>query len=629
MMNIFIYLMVFLLPILVALKLIKDTEGVCYFGLALASDNEKVVRASSMISLLDWPSKMHSIDLNRSQLREYWTIFLHLLGKFKKDNLSDHMNITLALVCNSVSSILIFFVFKILFGTEIGFIIFMLYLTSFWQYYVALYMGHIHLALMFFLLSLLLLLLTSYVNFAVANFFFFLGGMLSLVSFFSSSASRKYPPMLLISLFFVLRNYFMPPWGAGYYVENLSFIIFSTIFFIAILIFRKFLVNLILRKLFNKINVAADQIKKISLKFLVLTLVLYFISLIIAICFNLTSSFILPLVSYFLGGVVVLAHILLPFKTLPNNIKRYYTWLAVSDWGSHFNAYPDKIKTFGFNMPINFKGAGIGWIHFIFLRFMPVIYPLYIISIIGVLMLSFFGDYVLSLNHFLFAFFVSIFPILIHEFTGGLKVGKAYLVSQLFLLVPIAFAIEELIRMMEVGKGKELIFILSAIIIMAQLLHSLYILYSDTVPCRMAPTYLRNKLKELNVDTFYTYDNPYNNPFVGAMTARYPGEFIVKHIDNLSEVSKGIIVIPAISSKSVHHESETYVIVNGDFDKDLFLNELIKDKSIEAEALLKIPTLGASKYYVHESEVTSYRDINLKQISDHDRWLGNAWILIK
>ena len=113
------------------------------------------------------------------------------------------------------------------------------------------------------------------------------------------------------------------------------------------------------------------------------------------------------------------------------------------------------------------------------------------------------------------------------------------------------------------------------------------------------------------------------------MISTYPGEFNVKYIDNLSEVSKGIVVIPAVSSKSVSVETQQYAIIHGDFDKDLSLNDLLKDKSIEAKALLKIPTVGASKYYVHESEVTSYRDIILKQISGYDRWLGNAWILVK
>jgi len=628
--------MVFLLPIIAATKLIYDTKGICYFGPSLTTDNEKVVKASLEIGTFNWPSKMHLIDYNRSQLREYWTIFLHLLGKIKKDNQSDHMNITLALIANSISSILIFFVFKILFGVEIGFIIFLLYLTSFWPYYVATYMGHVHLAQMFFLLSLLLLLLTSYVNFTVANFLFFLGGVFSFVSFFSSSASRKYPPMSFIALLFVLQDYFKLPWESGFYSENLSFIVLSTIIFIAIIILRRFIVNVALRMFINKVNMTAEKVyqieskvNQISSKIIVLTSAFYFILLVIATCFNLTTYFIVPLLIYCLGCFIVIAHILLPTKTLPNNIMRYYAWLDVSSWASHFNSYPDKMKTFGFDMPDNFKGAGISWIHHLFLRFMPVIYPLYIVSIILLLVRIYISGYDLLLGHFLFAFFVSIMPVLIHEFTGGLKVGKAYVVAQLFLLVLIALALEVLISMMGVGIGEELVFWLAAIIIIAQLVHSLYILYSDTIPCRMAPTYLRNKLKELNVDTFYTYDNSYNDSFVGAMISTYPVEFNVKYIDNLSEVSKGIVVIPAVSSKSVSVETQQYAIINGDFDKDLSLNNLLKDKSIESKALLKIPTFGASKYYVHESEVTSYRDIILKQISGYDRWLGNAWIIKK
>ena len=435
--------------------------------------------------------------------------------------------------------------------------------------------------------------------------------------------------MSFIALLFVLRDYFTSPWGGGYYVENLSFIIVATIFFLAILILRRFIVDLILRKFFNKTDVSAEKVNEISSKLLVLISALYFMFLVIAACFNLTVYFILPIVSYCFGGCIIIAHILLPFKTLTDNIKRYKTWLNVSTWGSHFDAYPDKIKTFGFNMSDNFKGAGIGWVHHLFLRFMPVIYPLYIVSIIYLLALISVSEYGLFLSHFLFALFVSILPVLIHEFTGGLKVGKAYIVSQLFLLVVIALALEELIRMMGVGIGEESVFWLVAIIIIAQLVHSLYILYSDTIPCRMAPTYLRNKLKELNADKFYTYDNSYNDSFVGAMISTYPDEFNVKYIDNLSEVSKGIVVIPAVSSKSVSVETQIYAIINGDFDEDLSLNDLLIDKSIEAKALLKIPTFGASKYYVHESEVTSYRDIILKQISGYDRWLGNAWILEK
>ena len=220
-------------------------------------------------------------------------------------------------------------------------------------------------------------------------------------------------------------------------------------------------------------------------------------------------------------------------------------------------------------------------------------------------------------------------PVLIHEFTGGLKVGKAYVVAQLFLLVLVALAFNELVIFIETIKGVKLLYWLTAIIIIFQLVHSLYVIYSDTIPCRMAPTNLRNKLKELNVDKFYTYNNSYNDSFVSAMISTYPGEFDVHFINNLSEVTEGVIVIPAVSSKSVSQETQKYAIINGDFDKDLSLNNLLEDHSIEDIAVSRIPTVGSSKYYVHESEVTSYRDIVLKQISENDRWLGNAWILIK
>ena len=627
-MSILGYILIFLLPALFAWKLIHDTRGVCYFIGSLSTDNEKVVRASSEISILDWPSKMHSIDYNRSQLREYWTIFLHLLGKIKGDNLSDHMNITLSLIANCISSILIFFIFKNLFGIEIGFIIFLLYVTSFWPYYVSLYMGHVYLAQMFFLISVLFLQLTGYVDFIFANIFFFMSGIFAFVSFFSSSASRKYPPILFIALLFVLRDHLILPWRDSYPIENVMFVAIITTLVFVVLIFRDFFVNWIFLSIFKKVSVDTEKTSMISGKLSQLALVLYFCLLAIAIFFNLRSDFILPLVSYHLGMLVILIHILLPLKTLPENITRYYVWLNVSSWASHFNSYPDKMKTFGFDMPNDFKGAGIEWVHYLFLRFMPVVYPLYIASVIVLLFIIIIAGYNISLNYFIVTVVVSMLPIFIHEFTGGLKVGKAYAVSLPFLLLVIALTIKEIIGIVAGDTEKlSMLWSVAGIVVAAQLLHSLYVLYSDTIPCRMAPAHLRKKLKELHVDTFYTYDNPYNDSFVKTMVSSYPDEFNVKYIDSLSDISRGIVVIPAVSSKSVSMETQQYAILDGDFNKDLSLNNLLKDKSIEDKALMKIPTMGSSKYYVHESEVTSYRSFILKQISDFDRWLGNAWIL--
>ena len=38
-------------------------------------------------------------------------------------------------------------------------------------------------------------------------------------------------------------------------------------------------------------------------------------------------------------------------------------------------------------------------------------------------------------------------------------------------------------------------------------------------------------------------------------------------------------------------------------------------------------TFGTSRIWGNESEVTSYRELTLKEISGDDRWRGRAWIL--
>ena len=109
----------------------------------------------------------------------------------------------------------------------------------------------------------------------------------------------------------------------------------------------------------------------------------------------------------------------------------------------------------------------------------------------------------------------------------------------------------------------------------------------------------------------------------------YPNTFKVNYIEKLSEVKKGYIVIPATSSKSLSVETDQFAIENGDYDKDEELNMLLTSKFIKVKILAKIKTMGSSKFFVHESEVTTYRHLILNQINDLDRYRGNAWIIEK
>ena len=205
MMDIFLIFIV-LFSIFFSYKIIFDTKDVCYFAPSAKTDNGKMVQAANKVSVFNWPSYMHSIPGNRGQLREYWVLSLSILGKIKKDNFSDHMNVTLALLSNAISIVLIYFIFSNYFGDNVAIIVTLMYATSFWPYHVAIFMGHIHLSQMFFLLSVIFIQNYSSLSVTYSLSMIFFAGVFVAMSFFSSSASRKYPPMALVALIFEFRS---------------------------------------------------------------------------------------------------------------------------------------------------------------------------------------------------------------------------------------------------------------------------------------------------------------------------------------------------------------------------------------------------------------------------------------
>ena len=74
-------------------------------------------------------------------------------------------------------------------------------------------------------------------------------------------------------------------------------------------------------------------------------------------------------------------------------------------------------------------------------------------------------------------------------------------------------------------------------------------------------------------------------------------------------------------------ETQQEAIIGGDFRRDRQLDDMIESQKIEAVALEKIPTLGTSRYFAQESEVTSYLDLMLGGISKQDYFRGNGWLV--
>ena len=604
-----IYLSVFVCCL--TIYCLVKTRKICYFSPKVTTDNEKMILAANEISLSSWPSRMHDIPYNRSQLREFWTILLALISRYILREKSDYGNVVLALLSHVVSTGLLFWLSSLYLSDTHAFLIAIFYASLLWPYYISIYAGHILLAQAFFLGSLICL---SNGILGDQKLWIFFAGILAAVSFFSSSASRKYPIIFLVVAFLLLarENGYNTP-------NNLLFIVigFSSCMTSLLLAFlgRKFLTKWVL-------TVFKIKNQRLDLIFSLVTKVLFSVPLFVGVgLFGIffMPSFLTQMVIILTGIFIVIISILMPFQTFLINVKRYGTWLHVSDWASHFNSYPDPLKTFGHEIPVHFKGGGWNWLNLLFCRFIPELYLLWTIACLFLIFGPAFGIVNVLIEPFeiLAVIVISLLPSIIHYATGGLRVGKAMFSVVLPMFLPISIVINA-------SSYFELIVITFLIF---QLCRTIYLLHTHIIPCRMAPTILRDKLRYLGVEKFYTYKTHFNDSLVETMIYGFPDEFEVVYVKNMSEVKEGYLVVPQTSAKSVSMETQQEAINNGDFTYDSNLDSMIISREIESIAIARIPTLGNSKYFAQESEVTSYLDLILKKISKLDFYRGNAWIL--
>ena len=150
----------------------------------------------------------------------------------------------------------------------------------------------------------------------------------------------------------------------------------------------------------------------------------------------------------------------------------------------------------------------------------------------------------------------------------------------------------------------------------------------DIIPSRRFQVNLKNYLKKNGLNSFATYKNPYMqgtlNPLIESLN-----DIQVEYVESIEKSKNDIFIVPPISSKSVSFETNSFVIKNGDFNKDSILNQILKDQSYKKCILKEFKTFGSSRYFVLESEVTGYRELELKEIKKYDRYLGKCRIISK
>ncbi len=329
-------------------------------------------------------------------------------------------------------------------------------------------------------------------------------------------------------------------------------------------------------------------------------------------------------------GMVLGAGAVAVLLTAPNflaNIRGYLIYWNISQVACHFLSYRDHFARRGRPLPKDMRGAGVPWIGRFFWRIVPFHSAGGVLALGGLTYACFGigfegGEIFKSLGIIL----LSCSPVLYGELTRAPQIGRAYFPGFIGLLLLISVATFQLDQVLS-SHGRSIFWLCISFAVGMSAIWNLRVFFNDVWPSRMAPAWLARALGRLGVKTFYTYDTPYNNSLVKVLPPEVQQRYGIQTIQTLAEVKQGFVVVPGTSAKSVTMEGEEVAIAHGDFVLDPVLNELLRSRRIGEFAVASFKTLGSSRIWVHESEVTSYRDLILKEISEEDRWRGRAWIL--
>ena len=136
-------------------------------------------------------------------------------------------------------------------------------------------------------------------------------------------------------------------------------------------------------------------------------------------------------------------------------------------------------------------------------------------------------------------------------------------------------------------------------------------------------------MQKNKINFFYTFNIPHNKIFVDLLIYTYPEYYKFQFISSVDEVNDGYILIPPLNIKSVNFESDG-TVQNNKFFENLNKKKLLNsNSSSNIIDIFKLKTLSSSKYFVHESEVTSYLRFNANRIKNENFEKGYGWVLKK
>ncbi len=611
------------------------------------TDNQKQVLTAASVGQWRWPSEMHKcVDGGlRTRMKDVFVLCLVAMQRALSDRTSDYPIVILCVVANSVAAVLVFLIAGTYWNMGVGLLAWALLVACLWPYQLTLFGAHICVANMFFLASVYLMQQAEFGTSWSGLAWYFASGVAVGLMLFSSGSSRKYLPLVAGAFVYSEREAL---WGSGSIFRGDMFpsVGMSTAIIcvavalllgaVAIPLSHKrivtamyferapFWLNRVIsgRKIFGVEHYLkrAQEFAPTGVKFCVVVAAY----LVAPLAITRSDFFFWSQLWFALGiGAVVL------LLTYPDVILNLWAYYADSQgWKTNrFSLYRKYFTSIGKPIKDDMRGGGLLWLVRFFGRMMPVHFVLYLICLpflATLLILD--GNRLGEAWGASAIFIVSLSPVLLGEITHSAQSARLYYPGLLGLLLLIAYTAFQLDQMLAFP-ARLVFWSVTTTVVLVSAVWALWMLLDDVLPARMAVARLGQALKGLGIKEFYTYNTPYNEAFVDALPSSVRGGYKIHFINTLKEVKEGYVVVPGTSSKALNMESAAWAIEHGDFDLDPELNHLIESKEIGKYAVVSFKTFGTSRIWAQESEVTSYRDLILREIGDEDRWRGWAWIL--
>lgn len=167
------------------------------------------------------------------------------------------------------------------------------------------------------------------------------------------------------------------------------------------------------------------------------------------------------------------------------------------------------------------------------------------------------------------------------------------------------------------------LFFLTAVI--SHILINFSIFITDIYPTRLATTFISKKIDELGLKRIYTYRNHPQAFFILTYLNPKTLERVrFTDIQHIYQPQEGYILIPPISGNSIYIAATSAYT---DFDADLFLNTIVRRGLLKKYAVASFKTLVSSRYWPHEEEILTYRYLILNQFPEAEQEKSKVWIL--